>query len=339
MEPIITNNSSCDNIDLCPCSVVYGAHPQSVFVLVITIIGIAFILAIFAFFLGRCSVKMEAVRRRKFLRSFKRPELSRRISDRFAVSLRRNSVKSNTGDRCSAVGLLRTPDELRQHNPPREVGSCSIVGRPATFHEFVSTNNSLSNKEPLRKVSATMKKQTTTLASDEFEFIPAMKIEAANFLYEDSATRIAQQRVREELRLSLHNPYDIGNDDDDDENVVFNVHEGSAKVNSPFVSDVQLRPKNSATVALYGDAAIQKRMNRLSQVGSRTNTGSRNSMTAWNSNSSFLMSNAKNSPLLNTVPESSNLKSRVRLDSMRSARSSSVSTPPLAPKRDHSLNM
>ena len=52
-----------------------------------------------------------------------------------------------------------------------------------------------------------------------------MKIEAANFLYEDSATRIAQQRVREELRLSLHNPYDIGNDDDDDENVVFNVHE------------------------------------------------------------------------------------------------------------------
>ena len=93
---------------------------------------------------------------------------------------------------------------------------------------------------------------------------------------------------------------------------------------SPFMSDISLRPK----VVLHGEEAIQKRMNRLSQAAAK---GFKNSMTPWASYSTDkLPHNANNAPLINAAMKNKDITGG-------ESRSSSVSSPPMAPRRFESL--
>ena len=122
------NESSCvsDEYSCTVCS-----PPHTVFIVGVVFTVISFIFMVISFWVGRCSVKLTSVRRRKksLMKSYKRPDLSKRISNHFTLTRTKSRDRSEVGDRTSAVGLLRTPEEMRQHNPPR-------VSRPNTVHEL-----------------------------------------------------------------------------------------------------------------------------------------------------------------------------------------------------------
>ena len=121
---------SRDEQNLKDCNIVYGVHPHTIYLIIAIFCAAAVILFFIGFWVSRCFMNIKRRKRKRyFSTSVEGPPMSS-PSIRRSVN-NRSSQKDRSSHRASAVGLLRTADELRQHNP-----TSSALTRPFTFHEM-----------------------------------------------------------------------------------------------------------------------------------------------------------------------------------------------------------